>query len=190
MWFESLKEGITWFFSLPLPIAGISVGTAGAFLVILFSKTSLGKKLYNKAMAKIEEAISKLNTYKAHADKEIEELKEYYEEKLQLVNEKNKQLETLLIAISENINNKKVKELVDTYCEKSNEVIAIADIVDDAVIEAKEQCYKEAEKVISEFEEKLEEKFKEKEKELEEQIEKYKTLCEVKSNEIGKETKE
>ena len=190
MWFESLKEGITWFFSLPLPIAGISVGTAGMFLVIIFTKTSFGKKVYNKALAKVDEAVAKLNNYKAHADKEIEELKEYYEEKLQLVDAKNERVEKFAIAVSENINNKKVKELVDTYCEKSNEVIAIADIVDDAVIETKEQCYKEAEKVISEFEEKLEEKFKEKEKELEEQIEKYKTLCEVKSNEIGKETKE
>lgn len=189
MWFEQLKEWITWFFSLPLPIAGVSIGTVGVFLVILFSKTSLGKKLYNKALAKIEKAQEELRTYKNYADKKCDELKSQYEEKLQLVNAKNEKVEKFAIAVSENINNKKVKELVDTYCEESNKVIAIADIVDDAVIEAKEQCYKEAEKVINEFEEKLEEKFKEKEKELEEQIEKYKTLCEVKSNEIGKETK-
>ena len=92
MWFEELKNNIEWFCNLPLPIAGISVGTAFAFLLIIFSKTSLGKKIYSKAVAKVESAVSLLKTYKEDADKKVASLKGEYEEKLQLVNAKNEKL--------------------------------------------------------------------------------------------------
>lgn len=176
MWFEQVKEWITWFFSLPLPIAGITVGTCGVFLVILFTKTSLGKKLYNKATQKVESAVSELKTYKDYADKKVEELKKVYEEKLQLISAKNEKVEKLLIGISENINNIKVKELVDSYCKESKEIIAIADVVDDAIIETKEQCIKETQSIIEEYKAKLQSEFDAKTKELEEQIAKYKSL--------------
>lgn len=192
MWFEELKNNIEWFCNLPLPIVGISVGTAFAFLLIIFSKTSLGKKIYSKAVAKVESAVSLLKTYKEDADKKVASLKSEYEEKLQIVNAKNEKLEKLLIAVSENINNKKVKELVDTYCKESKEVIAIADVVDDAIIETKEQCVKETQSIIEEYKEKLQAEFDSKSKELEEQIAKYKELLnEVKEyGEVSEITKE
>ena len=190
MWFEQVKEWITWFFSLPLPIAGISIGTAGAFILIIISKTSLGKKMYAKAIAKCEQARTELKTYKDFADNKINELKGEYEEKLQLVSAQNEKLEKLLIAVSENIHNAKVETLVKDYCEKSHEIIAIADVVDDAIIETKEQCVKEAQSVIDEFKEKLQAEYDSKAKELDEQIAKYKEIIGEKVNEIGKETKE
>jgi len=196
MWFEQVKEWITWFFNLPLPIAGISVGTAGVFLLILFSKTSLGKKLYNSVVKSVKDAVDTLNEYKAYADTKIEELRNNYEEKLQIVNAKNEALEKLLITVSENINNKKIKEVVNKYCENSNEIIAICDVVDDKVIEAKEQAVSEANKVIEDYKAKLEAEFNErkakyekefldKSKELDEQIAKYKALAESKVEEIN-----
>lgn len=185
MWFEQLKEWITWFFSLPLPIAGITVGTACCFLAIIISKTSIGKKMYNKAFAKIDDARAELKRYNEIADKKINELKSEYEEKLQLVNAKNKALEKFFISVSENINNKKVKELLDTYCEESNKVIAIADVVDDAIVETKEQCLKETKSVIDDFKEQLQKEYDEKSKELDELIAKYQELVEVKDNEIN-----
>lgn len=192
MWFEELKNNIEWFCNLPLPIVGISVGTAFAFLLIIFSKTSLGKKIYSKAVAKVDNAVSLLKSYKETADKKVEELKCKYEEKLQIVSAENKKLEKLLIAVSENINNKKVKELVDAYCEESKEVIAIADIVDDAVIETKEQYEKQAKGIIDDFKAKLQEEYDVKAKELDEQIAKYKELLnEVKEyGEVSEITKE
>ena len=185
MWFEQLKEWITWFFSLPLPIAGITVGTACGFLAIIISKTSIGKKMYNKAFAKIDDARAELKKYNEIADNKINELKSEYEEKLQLVNAKNEQLETLLIAISENIHNAKVEKLVKDYCEKSQEYFAIADVVDDAIVETKEQCLNETKGIIDEFKEQLQKEYDEKSKELDELIAKYQELVEVKHNEIN-----
>lgn len=188
MWFEQLKEGITWFCNLPLPIAGFTVGSLIVFVAILFTKTSFGKKLYNKALAKVENAISELKTYKGYADKKCEELKATYEEKLQIVSAKNEKLEKLLVAVSENINNVKVKELVDAYNKESKEIIAIADVVDDAIIETKEQAIKETQSIIEEYKAKLQAEFDAKSKELEEQIAKYKELIENgKVSEISKE---
>ncbi len=185
---QQVKEWIEWFFNLQLPIVGTSVLTVCIFALVIFSKTSLGKKVYIKAMAEVKSAVSLLKTYKEHADKKVDELKSYYEEKLQLVNAKNEKLEKLLIAVSENINNVKVKELVNAYCEESKEVIAIADIVDDAVIETKEQCIKETQSIIEEYRAKLQAEFDAKSKELEEQIAKYKELIENgKVSEISKE---
>lgn len=187
MWFEQVKEWITWFFNLPLPIAGISVGTAGVFLIILFSKTSLGKKLYNSVVKLTKDAIDTLNEYKAYADKRIEELRNMYEEKLQIVNAKNEKLEKLLIAVSENINNKKVKELVNAYCEESKEIIAIADIVDDAIVEVKEQAVAEANKVIEDYKAKLEAEFNERKAKYEAELNnKIAELEEVIRNEKAK----
>lgn len=192
MWFEQVKSWIEWFCNLPLPIVGVSVGTAFAFLLIIFTKTSFGKKVYLKAVAKVDNAVSLLKSYKETADKKVEELKSEYEEKLQIVSAENKKLEKLLIAVSENINNKKVKELVDAYCEESKKVIAIADIVDDAVIETKEQYEKQAKGIIDDFKAKLQEEYDAKAKELDEQIAKYKELLnEVKEyGEVSEITKE
>ena len=192
MWFENVKEWFTWFFSLPLPIAGLTAGTVCVFALVIFTKTSFGKKVYLKAMEEVKSAVSKLNEYKDKADKKVDELKKQYEEKLQIAYAKNEKVEKLLIAVSENINNKKVQELVNAYCKESKEIIAIADVIDDAVIETKEQCVAQAQSVIDDFKAKLQAEYDAKSKELEEQIAKYKELTsEVKEDaEVSEITKE
>ena len=191
MWFEQLKEWITWFFNLPLPIAGITTATAGIFLLILFSKTSLGKKILNKIMNAFKKLEESFNALKIWIETKINELKKYYEEKLQIVEAKNKRLEKLLIAVSENIHNEQVKKLVADYCEQSEKVLTIADAVDDAVIETKNELEKEFNSAIADYKSKLElefneykakyeKEYEEKTKELEEQIAKYKELAEIK----------
>lgn len=185
---QQVKEWFEWFFNLQLPVVGTSVLTVCIFALVIFSKTSLGKKVYIKATTKVEELATSFKKHKEESDAKIKELKDFYEEKLQVINAKNEKLEKLLIAVSENINNKHIQELVETYTKESKEVLSIADIVDDAVIETKEQCVKEAQSVIDEFKAKLQSEYDSKAKELEEQIAKYKSLIDG-VNENGKDSK-
>ena len=163
MWFEQVKEWLTWFFSLPLPIAGLTVGSVIIFLAVLFKKSSFGRKMYNKALAKVDELKGLHEEYKKLAEEKCEELKKSYEEKLQIVSYQYEELEKLLLAIGGNIHNKQIQDLIGEFTEKSQKSIAIADIVDDKVIEAKEEALKK----VDEFEEKLQLEFDSKVKELE-----------------------
>ena len=194
MWFEQVKEWITWFCNLPLPIAGITVGTAGVFLLILFSKTSLGKRLFNKLLEKFEILKSWVIEQLSGMNKRIDELKNQYEEKLQIANHKTEQVEKLVLDVLPFIHNAQVQEKVTEYLEKGKEIVAIADVVDDKVIQAKEQAIKEADAIIQEYKNKLTAQFEqEKEKYLAEfdtkqaewkaEIEKYKEIAESKTNE-------
>lgn len=188
---QQVKEWIEWFFNLQLPIVGTSVLTVCIFALVIFSKTSLGKKVYIKATMKVEELKLAFKKHKEENDTKIKELKDFYEEKLQLLSAKNDKLEKLLIAVSENINNKKVQELVSAYLKETKEVIAIADVVDDAIIQTKEECVKETQSIVKEYEEKLQAEFDAKTKELEEQIAKYKSIiAEVEENGKDSEIKE
>ena len=188
MWFEQVKEWLTWFFGLPTIVAGVSVGSAIIFLSVLFAKTSFGKRVYLKANKKVEELKGLHDQYKKLAEEKCDELKSYYEEKLEIVNHEKERLEKLLLAISDNINNVKVKEIVSKYKEESTKIVAITDVIKDKVEETEEKVAKEVDTIISKYQK----EFDEKKIELDEEIAKYKHLIDevkedVEDSEISKE---
>lgn len=131
MWWEQVKDWITWFFNLTLPVVGISLGVLCLLIYKVFSKTSFGKK----QIAKMNEKFNKLATrsdafidkvekeveyFKKECDAKIKALSEYYENMLAQKQAKEDELESLIIAISENIHNENIKELIEKYKSKMN----------------------------------------------------------------------
>lgn len=121
MW-ETISANIKDFFNQPVPIIGSTIGALLIFVLSVISKTSIGKKALNELKNKYNklttEFLTILESFKKHKEKIDETLKvqkEALEIALKEKQEEIDKLEELIIAISENIHNAKVKELVDTY---------------------------------------------------------------------------
>ena len=118
---NTIVEAIKIFFEQPVAIIGCSVGCLLFYTLILVSKTSFGKKNILRLQNKISELKSTCDTYEAQTREKVANLKEAYEDKVAIVENHAIEVENLLFAICENINNKKVKELVEQYKTLKNE---------------------------------------------------------------------
>ena len=114
---EMIKENLSAFFNMPVVISVMSVTIGFVYLMILFSKTSLGKKLFNKVKSKYEEVVSKagkmseeLAKFKKEKDGQLKEIKDEYEKRLALAVSETEELENCLKTIADTTANKKVKE--------------------------------------------------------------------------------
>lgn len=163
MSWDQIVENIKTFFSQPVPIICCSVGSLLIFVLTVFSKTSLGKKALNElknliaiTTARIGELNNSITSHKEDTEKKIEELKQSYQDKLAMVEEEKTNLEELLYAIAENINNVKIKELVANYKEKADKRINdISDVVNEELLKYKDSLDKEYQRKYDLLEEKV-----------------------------------
>ena len=114
---ETIKENLGAFFNMPVVVSVMSVTFGFIYLLVIFSKTSLGKKLFNKVRVQYDEIVCKsgkmseeLATFKKEKDEQIKEIKEEYEKRLALALSEEEELENCLKTIAETTANKKVKE--------------------------------------------------------------------------------
>lgn len=131
MWWEQLKEWITWFFNLTLPVVCISVGALLFFGWKVLMTTSFGKKIYAKVEkdfnnlqsrsdAFIEDTKNEIKSIKEECDAKVKALSEYYENMLAQKQAKEDEMEKFMLAIADCIHNEQVKSLVLEYKNKMN----------------------------------------------------------------------
>lgn len=106
----------------PLFISASSISLCFAYALLIFSKTSLGKKLFNKAKSSYEEAVKeKEETFKnlketiEAKESEIKELTYQYENRLNVLLCENAELEKLLDKIGEITPNLKIKNVLEEF---------------------------------------------------------------------------
>lgn len=157
MWNEVVAN-IKDFFNQPVAIIGCSVAFALAFVLVIFSKTSLGKKALNKLTKLFNEIKNIVTDFIASTNKKIKELQEYYEKKEAAIESKVAILEEVCLIIGENSHNEQVKKAMEQCKDK----LSIAKTDYEELIE----------KRVQEEKDKLEQKYKEKYEEF------YKTYLE------------
>ena len=172
---EVLQQQISEFMNSPVAVSVISISLGFIYLLVIFSKTSLGKKLFKSVLNKYDEirktaheSNEKVKNIQKLAEHEIAQLKSDYERKLAISVDYTDKLFSMLDEIVENIPNAKVKS---TYKE------------------AKEHLVEYREKLNVEFPsfeviEELKLKAREVEVQVEEQVEVIKESYEIKLNEL------
>jgi len=179
----SWEEIVSWCSALldkPIVIAGVSIGTVGAIGLFALSKTNFGKRTvravksgFDTLKVDFTNLISRFDTLKTDLSTQISEYKHETEEKVQLLNETQNDLKTLVLAIAENSHNKNVQDAVNNYLEKCKEKdIEIKQRIEEATTQLqtyKEKLEFEYGKLLNQMQNKiykLENKLNEKEKEL------------------------
>ena len=105
---EMIKENLSAFFNMPVVISVMSVTFGFIYLLVIFSKTSLGKKLFNKIKAKYDEIVyrsgkmsEELATFKKEKDEQIKEITKEYEKRLAIAVSETEELENCLKTIAD-----------------------------------------------------------------------------------------
>ena len=188
MTWEQISQKIGEFANTPIVITAFSITYALVVGLVIFSKTSLGKKLFNKALSLATSAKSKadnmeetLSKFRAEKDRQVEEIKKAYDDELAVAVGESLELENLLSKIGEAIPNKKVQTLISDFMESKDERLAkIREIVTSHVdIEGlKTKVQESEERVLS-----LKEKY---EAEAKEAVEAYKAVLSDKEAELDK----
>lgn len=135
MTWEIIKENLSAFFDMPVVVTITSVTLGFIYIMVIFSKTSLGKKLFSKALQKYDAVLDyckemkgNLETFKKEKEAQIAQIKEEYEKRLAVMMNYNLTLENLLGQMTEHIPNKKVKE--DIYAFMSTKQERLAEIAE------------------------------------------------------------
>lgn len=160
MWWEVVKDWITWFFNLTLPVVGLSVGMVCLVAWRIFARSSFGKKQIKEAREKADKMESKAKeieekfekdkeAIKQEADAKIKAIETYYETKLAQGQAKKDELESFIISVCGHIHNEKVSALVEDY---KNKVSSYQTIMTDKINEAKAEVMKSYEKRMKELE--------------------------------------
>ena len=107
-------------------VGTIVVGCVGILIIalIIFSKTSLGKKLFNRTVSEINQireiarlSNEKVNDVKTLANEKIVELESAYEQKIGIVVSYVEKYELEMVKILNEIPNKKVQEQISKFYE-------------------------------------------------------------------------
>lgn len=131
MTWEIIKENLSAFFNMPVVVTITSVTLGFIYIMVIFSKTSLGKKLFSKALQKYDAVLdyckemkANLETFKTEKEAQIAQIKEEYEKRLAVMMNYNLTLENLLGQMTEHIPNKKVKEDILAFMSTKQERLA------------------------------------------------------------------
>ena len=152
-------------------VGTIIVGCVGVLIIalIIFSKTSLGKRLFNKTVSEIGQireiarsSNEKVNEVKSIANEKINELKNEYERKIAIVMNYVEHFENGLYKIIAQIPNKKVQDELSIYVEEmkhyKNEIIEQYPSLEE-LLEIKERA-KEIDLLLEQQKEELESTYK------------------------------
>ena len=131
MEWEVIKENISAFFNMPIVITLMSITFGFIYVLVIFSKTSLGKKLFNKVNLKYDEVVryckemkENCETFLKEKEEQIRELKETYEQKLAVAVSYTEQIEDLLDKVADTTPNKKIKGLIEEFKSTKEERLA------------------------------------------------------------------
>ena len=153
MWNEVVAN-IKDFFNQPVPIIGCTVAYALVFILVILSKTSLGKKLLKKLSTKIDELRIAFATLEDDTKAQLEEYKKQYEEEKNKVESKVAILEEVCLIIGENSHNEQVKKAMEQCKDK----LSIAKTNYEELVEKRVQ--EEKDKLEQEYKAKYEEFYK------------------------------
>lgn len=156
---DGLVEATKVILAQPIPIIGCSVLYGLIAILVIISKTSIGKKSLNKmnsllttanqsletAKTELSNAKNELVNYASNKEKQIKEIKETYEVLLVGVKQQKDALENLVLEIGENIHNGNVEKAINSYVDEKAKVVEneISSIVETAKEEARSEYEKE-----------------------------------------------
>ena len=130
MW-EEIKANLLAFANTPLATSLFTAFEVGVFALVIFSKTSLGKKALAAMKAKYEVLLGYASDMKKQAeqvaktaDEKINEIKTECDKRLAVMMNYNLALENLIEKMGEHIPNKKVKEDIETFISTKQERLA------------------------------------------------------------------
>ena len=152
MWNE-IVANIKDFFNQPVTIIGFSVLFLLIFILVIFSKTSLGKRVLQKLTAAIAQLVSQFNAFKSEVTVKLDEGLKKYEEEKKLIEAKVAVLEKVCLIIAENTHNAKVKEAMEE-CKKELSICKTSyeELVEERVLSAKEKYEAEAKEKLKSYE--------------------------------------
>lgn len=124
-WLDKLFAWWTEFTNSPLGTTLIGILTTLVGVLVIFSKTSLGKKIINGLSKKldqfgkrVDETLTKVKDIEEYSKGKIQELIDEYEKKLGVLTSYVNDIENLLYQLGDTIPNAKVKYIVDTFKEQ------------------------------------------------------------------------
>ena len=132
--FNAIKEWITTLFNTPLVMWGSFIGEIGTFVLVIFAKTSFGKKkirelkeLYKEAKKQADTCVVALTEYKKEKEAEIQKLVQTYEDKLSLAMDEVYKIEELLKEVADKTPNRKVRETLNSFVDgKAERMVDLA----------------------------------------------------------------
>ncbi len=153
--------------ALPIPIIGITMGSLLLVLLLLFSKTSLGKKLFNESLNAMNKGIQATKECKQilqDTKKAAEKLVEEKEEELKAVKQTTTVLvdgvrqevrnkEKFYLEVFKEINNVNVQEKVNEYIKEETKQF---EDVSEIIKTAKDETRKEYDNQFEEINKKIE----------------------------------
>jgi len=168
MSWDQIVNAIREFMNQPVPIICCSVGALLVFVLTIIAKTSIGKKslnqlkeMYRQMESKHTEIMLSYQSSEVEHINRMSEMKNYYEEKLAIVESEKAKLEELIYFIGENIHNKNIESKIADYKEEASKRINdISQVVNEEVEKSKTKFAVEI-KLINEEIKKLYEEIKE-----------------------------
>lgn len=153
MQWEQIVEWVKDFFNQPVPIISCTVGALLIAIITIISKTSLGKKSIKRMLTAVSEVKLELTNTIAKTSDNVAQLKKEYETQLALAETHSQELEDLLLAMSEQLHNAKIRELVEQYKSKRSEIKTAYENIVAQANKALEEKKTEIEAQLKKFEE-------------------------------------
>lgn len=160
---DAFIENFKIFWNQPIPIIGFTIGSVIIGLVVVISKTSIGKKAlttivnkFNLVVEKNNLLIEEIKTLKNQSEEiiktkneELENLKNDYEIKLSSYKAELEKQSSLIKIICENSVNKNIKEAFKNY-DINLETLPVNEIIEKAKNEA-EKTYNDRLKALEDY---------------------------------------
>lgn len=153
MQWEQIVEWVKDFFNQPVPIISCTVGALLITILTIISKTSIGKKSIKRMLEAVSEVKLELTNTIAKTSDNVAQLKKEYETQLALAETHSQELEDLLLSISDQLHNAKIRELVEQYKSKRSEVKTAYENIIAQTNKALEEKKAELELQLKKFEE-------------------------------------
>lgn len=151
MWNETVAN-IKDFFNQPVPIIGCSILFLIVFFLVIFSKTSLGKKTLKKILSGFIEVKTTFGIYKEVVDSKVKEIEQKTKDEVQKMEEKIALQEELIEIIVNNTHNEQIKAKYLEYKEKLDKVQTDVDsLINEKVEEEKTKFEAKAKEEIDNF---------------------------------------
>lgn len=116
--FETIKNAIIEFMNQPVPIISITVGSLLLSILVIITKTSIGKRAIKKFTKQYDELVAGFDNVKNVTTNTYNKLEQYYHDKLAVIQSQYNDLCSLIMVIAENINNVKIKNAVKEFVSK------------------------------------------------------------------------
>lgn len=151
-------EDIKDFASQPVPVIGFTVGAVVVAALTILSKTSFGRKAIKTMKQLCADLKIQFDALKEESEKKLEEQKQFYEEKLALVEYNRKQEREFTIKALSSIHNVAVQHTLEQYksmvsYEKISEVVDVEKAKLEKEYEAKFEAFTQT--LIADYERKI-----------------------------------